>query len=48
VGRKAGSGEPKQSPTRRAWARPTLTRIEAGAAEIGTRELVDDGEFTTS
>ena len=48
LGRKAGSGELPSSPARRAWSRPKLTRIEAGEAEIGTRELTDDGEFTTS
>jgi hypothetical protein len=28
---------------RRAWARPALVRLEAGAAESGTRTVVTDG-----
>jgi len=33
---------------KRLWLKPTLSRLEAGEAELGTRRAVSDGGFTTS
>ena len=33
---------------KRHWHKPTMNRIEAGDAELGTRIVTQDGEFTTS
>ena len=33
---------------RREWLRPSVQKIRAGDAELGTREDVADGGFTTS
>ncbi len=32
---------------KRAWVAPVLTKLEAGQAEVGTRNLAD-GNFTSS
>jgi hypothetical protein len=46
--RKAHSAVHDDRQGRRPWSTPTLARIDAGEAEIGTRASALDGGFTTS
>lgn len=45
--RKTGSVGPAGSGRKHRWNTPTLSRIEASTAEVGTRNQVD-GNFTSS